>query len=100
MVCRFVTYTQTLSNILELKAGIENKIASDFGKKGMNANLLLQYLFIKPVIHVKQVQEHLGISYKAANQLVSDFVEADILKEVTGNSRNRVFSFTEYIKLF
>lgn len=92
--------TQTLSNILELKAGIENKIASDFGKKGMNANLLLQYLFIKPVIHVKQVQEHLGISYKAANQLVSDFVEADILKEVTGNSRNRVFSFTEYIKLF
>lgn len=92
--------TQTLSNILELKAEIENKIASDFGKKGMNANLLLQYLFIKPVIHVKQVQEHLGISYKAANQLVSDFVEADILKEVTGNSRNRVFSFTEYIKLF
>lgn len=92
--------TQTLSNILELKAGIENKIASDFGKKGMNANLLLQYLFIKPVIHVKQVQEHLGVSYKAANQLVSDFVEADILKEVTGNSRNRVFSFTEYIKLF
>ncbi len=92
--------TQTLSNILELKAGIENKIASDFGKKGMNANLLLQYLFIKPVIHVKQVQEHLGISYKAANQLVSDFVEADILKEVTGNSRNRVFSFTGYIKLF
>ena len=92
--------TQTLSNILELKAGIENKIASDFGKKGMNANLLLQYLFIKPVIHVKQVQEHLGISYKAANQLVSDFVEADILKEVTGNGRNRVFSFTGYIKLF
>lgn len=92
--------TQTLSNILELKAGIENKIATDFGKKGMNANLLLQYLFIKPVIHVKQVQEHLGISYKAANQLVSDFVEADILKEVTGNSRNRVFSFTGYIKLF
>lgn len=92
--------TQTLSNIMELKARIENKIASDFGKKGMNANLLLQYLFIKPVIHVKQVQEHLGISYKAANQLVSDFVEADILKEVTGNSRNRVFSFTEYIKLF
>lgn len=92
--------TQTLSNILELKAGIENKIASDFGKKGMNANLLLQYLFIKPVIHVKQVQEHLSISYKAANQLVSDFVEADILKEVTGNSRNRVFSFTGYIKLF
>lgn len=92
--------TQTLSNILGLKAGIENKIASDFGKKGMNANLLLQYLFIKPVIHVKQVKEHLGISYKAANQLVSDFVEADILKEVTGNSRNRVFSFTEYIKLF
>lgn len=92
--------TQTLSNIMELKARIENKIASDFGKKGMNANLLLQYLFIKPVIHVKQVQEHLSISYKAANQLVSDFVEADILKEVTGNSRNRVFSFTGYIKLF
>ncbi|MCZ2083281.1 MAG: Fic family protein [Flavobacteriales bacterium] len=92
--------TQTLSNIMELKARIENKIAADFGKKGMNANLLLKYLFIKPVLHVKQVQERLGISYKAANQLVSDFVEANILKEMTGNSRNRVFSFSEYIKLF
>ena len=39
-------------------------------------------------------------SYKAANDLVLDFVNEGILKEMTGRSRNRVFVFEQYLNLF
>ncbi len=92
--------TQTLSAILELKAGLESTLAQTYGKRGANAAVLLNALFKKPVIQVKQVQALLSTSYKAANDLVGDFVRSGTLKEMTGQSRNRVFVFDEYLKLF
>ena len=35
-----------------------------------------------------------------ANEMVSEFVTAGILKEMTAQSRNRIFVFNDYIKLF
>jgi Fic family protein len=92
--------TQTLNAILELKARLESTLGQTYGKRAANAAVLLNELFKKPVIHVKQVQSLLGVSYKAANDLVSEFEQNGILKEMTGQSRNRVFVFDEYLKLF
>lgn len=92
--------TQTLSNVLELKARLETDINANFGKRANNASSLLQYLFKKPVKHVNQVKDVTNSTYKTANDLVAEFVNAGILKEMTGQSRNRVFIFDEYIKLF
>jgi Fic family protein len=92
--------SQTLSAVLVLKLKLEGKIFQSFGKKSSNANLILQQLFKKPIIHVREVQEITKTSFKAANDLVGDFVKADILKEMTGQSRNRVFVFEEYLQLF
>jgi Fic family protein len=91
---------QTLSLVLELKAQLESNITLNFGKRATNASILLQYLFKKPVVHVNQVKEITNCTYKTANDLVTEFVNAGILKEMTGQSRNRVFVFDEYIKLF
>lgn len=92
--------THTLSAVIALKQKLETDIYQSFGKKSSKSNLLLKQLFKKPVIHVKQVQTITQTSYKAANDLVSDFVRAGILKEMTGQSRNRVFIFKEYVELF
>lgn len=92
--------TQALSNVLELKARLENSININFGKRANNAAILLQHLFKKPVIHVNQVKELTDSTYKTANDLVTEFVNAGILKEMTGQSRNRVFVFDEYLRLF
>src|SRR5690606_15399392 len=80
--------TQTLSKILALKAELESVINENFGKKSGKAGLFLQDLFKKPVIHVNQVKDLTQSSYKAANDLVNDFVKAGILREMTGQSRN------------
>lgn len=92
--------TQTLLATLELKTRIENKIANDFGRRASNAHLLLNFLFKKPVIHVREVQQLLKVSYKSANELVNAFELEEILKEMTGHNRNRVFIFKEYLNLF
>lgn len=92
--------TQTLSAIIELKTKLEGCLSQEFGKKAINANILLQQLFKNPVIHVRQAQQLLGLSYKSANDLITNFVDAGILKEITGQSRNRVFVFEDYLNLF
>lgn len=62
--------------------------------------LLLQYLLKQPVIFVADAKQATGLSYKAANNLVADFEKSGILKEMTGQSRNRFFVFDQYLGLF
>lgn len=92
--------TNTLGNILQLKTKLEADFAVTYGKKSANALILLNALFKKPVIHVHEAQELLGISYKSANDLIADMVHNGLLKEVTGKGRNRVFVFDQYLQLF
>ncbi len=92
--------TKTLTEILELKAKLELQITTTFGKRSSKAAVLLQYLFKKPVVHVNQIKDMNKSSYKSANDLVSEFVNAGILKEMTGQNRNRIFVFDEYLKMF
>jgi Fic family protein len=92
--------TDTLSNVLKLKSKLESKVNENFGRRTNSANVLLNYLFKRPIVDVREVQKVTKLSYKAANDLVNDFIKAKMLKETTGQSRNRLFSFDEYIKLF
>jgi Fic family protein len=79
---------------------LEKEIIASFGKRSSKGNLLLQCLFEKPIVHVNQVKVLTNSSFKAANDLVNTFVEAGILKEMTGKNRNRMFVFEKYIQLF
>ncbi|MBA2590993.1 MAG: hypothetical protein H0U97_01525 [Gammaproteobacteria bacterium] len=46
------------------------------------------------------VKELTGTSYAAANQLVERLVTIGVLREMTGQSRNRRFRYDTYIRLF
>lgn len=92
--------TTTLSNVLELKSRLESNINQTFGRKSHSGNVLLQHLFKRPVVHVNQVSNVTGLTFKAANDLVNDFIKAGVLKEMTGQRRNRVFVFEEYLSQF
>lgn len=90
----------TLSKVLELKANLEKHVTDSFGRKVPSAMTLLNQLFVKPVVHVNNVKEICSLSKKAANNLVADFERSAILREMTGQSRNRVFVFNQYLDLF
>lgn len=92
--------SQVLSNIIELKAKQEQKIQSEFGKRIKTGLLLHNYLLTRPLVTVKEVQEICKISAKSAGELVALFETKQILKEYTGNFRNRIFMYRAYLDLF
>lgn len=70
------------------------------GKKLPNARKLLHFLYSKPVITVSDVIAILNTTKQSANNLIKDFCDLGILTEQTGYKRNRIFTFTAYLKLF
>ena len=91
---------ETLSNILKLKETIEAEIKATFGRRSNSALNLLNALFREPVTTIEQAAQTCSLSYKAANDLVAMMQEHNYLKEMTGQSRNRIFVFEPYLKTF
>lgn len=90
----------TLKKIIDLKAEIEKERILRMGKRSIKGLELLHALFKNPAVSVKTIQDLTGLSPKAANDLVSAFVDKGILTETTGFQRNRIFVFQEYLRLF
>lgn len=91
---------KTLKEIADLKKNIEKEMMDSLGKRIKNGYTLLNGLFQKPVVSSKDVQLITDLTPKASNDLIQAFMDLHILKEKTGYSRNRIFIFDDYIKLF
>ncbi|OAI47921.1 cell filamentation protein Fic [Gammaproteobacteria bacterium SCGC AG-212-F23] len=90
---------ETFKSIISLRHDCENKIFS-LGKKTKLAQNFLNNLYKTPVVYSQDVATTFSISLAAALRLIDDFVRLEILHEITGYKRNRVFVFSKYIKLF
>ena len=90
---------QTFKNIIKLRSEAEAKIAK-LGKKQEMAREFLQHLYSSPMVDSSDVVKLFKINISTALRLIDDFVKLGILKEITGQKRNRNFVFEGYIKLF
>jgi Fic family protein len=64
------------------------------------AHPLLDYLFVRPVVSINQAKETLDCSYNTAQQVIEGFENLGLVSEITGQERNRLFRFDEYLELF
>jgi Fic family protein len=92
--------TETARNILLLRERHRLTIAKNMGRAAGKGQRVLEYLFEHPIVSVTEVQELIGSTYPAANDLVSRFVACELLTEITGQARHRKFRFQSYIELF
>ncbi|WP_210266886.1 Fic family protein [Methylocystis silviterrae] len=92
--------TDTAREIVDLREKHLHIIMNEFGGTAANANKLLEYLYSHPTVSVNSVKEVLQVSFPNANSLVEKFCKNQILFEITGRARNRVFSYSPYINLF
>jgi len=90
---------ETFIKIMNLKNGVDHKIIT-LGRKAENAKKLMELLYRKPIVSVKDVEKFLNVTPKTANAMIDDFENIGILSETTGQSRNRIFVFRDYIVLF
>ena len=91
--------TQMAWRILTLRENHRALIGETFGRVAANGYRVLEYLYEKPIISVNEVKDLTGITYAAANHLVSKMEDCGILKEITLQSRNRRYAYDRYIKL-
>ena len=91
---------ETARRIVLLREQHRTAVTEHVGRAAANAHKVLEMLFAHPIISVAQVKEWTGTSYPAANQLVARLVKLGILKELTGQKRNRRFEYRAYIDLF
>ncbi len=85
--------------ILDLQRELDTKIPT-LGQRAENAHKLMQKLYLNPLITVHDVSNHLGLKYHSANKMIESLVNLGILHETTGNYRNRMFVFKQYMDLF
>lgn len=70
------------------------------GRRSGNAIKLLESLYSKPIFKVEYVQIITGLSPANANTLIQDLSDIGLLHEITGQKRNRVYSYAPYLVVF
>jgi Fic family protein len=91
---------QTFKEIIKLRQEIEFRDILTLGKKTKLAQQFVQHLYSNPIVDSQNVASSLSINPSTAFRLIEDFVRLNILKEITGFQRNRIFAFEKYIRLF
>lgn len=91
---------ETFRRILKLKDKIDNEKIVSLGKKIPKAKQLMNKLYLNPIVSSNDVAGYLNVTPATANSLIQDLMNLDILVEITGGRRYRLFRFEEYLKLF
>lgn len=92
---------EVFRSILTLKTRIETEVLPRFSSRRQdNVQILMRNLYARPVVDVNAVVKMLDVTHNTAAALITDLVTYEILTEVTGQRRNRLFVFHEYVALF
>ena len=68
-------------------------------RKNDNVRRVFDHIEQYPIIDIKRTAADLGVSYNTVSAAVGKLIQAGILKETTNASRNRVFSYEEYLNI-
>lgn len=91
---------ETARRILALREEHRLRITHHLGRVSGSAHKVLEELYMRPIVSVSDVRDITGTSRPAANELVHKLVEQGVLVEITGQKRNRRFSYRAYVELF
>ena len=89
----------TFNGIMQLQKILDTKIKS-LGSRSGDARKVIDYLYTQPIIEVDKVEELIQKSNVTAYKLIANLEELDILKEISGAQRNKLYVFKDYLDLF
>lgn len=90
---------KAFDGILQLQKKVESKIQT-LGSRAPNGQKLILQLYQRPIIEMQKTAEVISSSPATAYKLIADFERLEILTEITGGQRGKLYMFKEYLDLF
>lgn len=89
-----------VKKILTMREAHRDQIVNEMGARAGKAIRLLERLYRDPYLEVNDASRFLNVSFANANNIVLDLQAMGVLREATGQQRNRIFVYDDYIALF
>ncbi len=90
---------ETFDGILQLQKSLDIKLQS-LGNRINEARKIIEYLYNQPIIDIARVSKITGKSKATNYKMLEDLERLEILKEITGAQRNKLYVFNDYLELF
>lgn len=89
----------TFDSILKLQKEVDNKIQI-LGSRANKATLLINYLYQHPIVGAQKAKEITGLSLPSVYKLLEELENLQIINEITGSKRGKLYLFKDYTRLF
>ena len=90
---------ETFDGILKLQKEIDEKLHSFKGKTD-DSRKIISILYQNPIIDAQKVEKIIAKSHMSAYKQISILENLEIIKEITGGQRGKIYAFQDYLKLF
>jgi len=90
---------ETFNGIMQLQKNLDIKLQT-LGIRSLEAQKIIDYLYKNPVIDASKVEKIINKSKATHYKLIADLERLEILKEISGAQRNKLYIFKDYLDLF
>ena len=92
---------ETIERLQRLSVSSRCKMMDGVNGKAARSKLerFMDYLESTPIIEIKRTSSDLGWSFPTTSKYVNRFMDAGVLREVTGRARGRVFAYEDYLQI-
>ena len=84
-----------LESLLSLRVDYLERVR--IGRRQERLEQVLDLIFQRPILNVRQAEAALGIPYLTADRCIERLAEIGILREITGKARNRIYRADEIL---
>jgi len=89
---------ETSHKIINLQNEDKARINKSY-RKSSKTTFLHEVLFDRPIISVKDIVKIMNVTFPTADDICMKLVKLNILKEITGKERNRMFAYKSYLDI-
>jgi len=91
-----ITSVARIEKLQEVRSSYKNIVESDRNPGRMAS--VIEFIFSRPILSIRQAETGLGLSYTVVADYFRKLTVAGVIREVTGNSRNRLYQADEILK--
>lgn len=84
---------------MQLRRQVDSSLQT-LGSRTGNARKVVRHLYEQPIVSAGDVSHAAEVSMPTAYKLIETLEGLNILAEITGDQRNRLYVFRDYLNLF